>query len=211
MAYTRGMSAIATFRELHASGCFVIPNPWDVGSAVLLHHLGFPALASSSAGLAFSRGRPDTVTALPRDVVLEHVRELVTATPLPVSADFQAGCADDPEGVAHNVALCVETGVAGLSIEDASGDPDAPLYRRDVALERLRAARSAIDASGAGVILTGRCEAYLVDDPDPRRTVLDRLVAYADAGADCLFAPGVRDRDTISEIVAAVAPRPSTC
>jgi 2-methylisocitrate lyase-like PEP mutase family enzyme len=202
------VSPIATFRALHDSGCFVIPNPWDVGSAVLLHHLGFRALASSSAGLAFTKGLSDTVTALPRDAVLQHLRELVAATPLPINADFQAGYADDPEGVARNVALCVQTGVAGLSIEDASGDTRAPLYDRDTALARLRAARAAIDASGQGVVLTARCEAYLVGDQDARRTVLDRLVAYADAGADCLFAPGVRDTETIAAIVAAVAPRP---
>lgn len=202
------MTAITAFRALHASGCFVIPNPWDVGSAVLLHHLGFRALASSSAGLAFSKGLPDSVTALPLDTVLQHLRELVLATPLPVNADFQAGYAEDPEGVGESVTRCVETGVAGLSIEDASGDAHAPLYDRDVALARLRAARAAIDASGRDVVLTARCEAYLVGDPEPRRTVLARLVAYADAGADCLFAPGVRDVETISAIVAAVAPRP---
>lgn len=199
--------ASSTFRALHASGCFVIPNPWDAGSAKLLHHLGYRALASSSAGLAFSRGLPDMVTALSVDVVLDHLRELVTATPLPVNADFQNGYGDGPERVAANVTRCVATGVAGLSIEDASGDPATPLYPRDVALARLAAARAAIDASGRDVLLTARCEAYLVGDAAPTRTVLDRLVAYADAGADCLFAPGVRDPDTIAAIVAAVAPR----
>lgn len=201
-------AAVATFRTLHASGCFVMPNPWDVGSAVLLHQLGFPALASSSAGLAFTHALPDSPTALSRDLVLAHLRELVRATPLPVNADFQSGYGDDADAVARSVAACVDTGVAGLSIEDAADEPGAPLFARDVALDRLRAARAAIDASGTGVVLTARCEAFLVGDPDAARTVIDRLVAYADAGADCLFAPGVRDPALIETLVAAVAPRP---
>jgi 2-methylisocitrate lyase-like PEP mutase family enzyme len=202
------VTPIDVFHELHHSGCFVMPNPWDIGSARFLAHAGFAALASSSAGLAFSRGLPDSVTALPREVVLAHLRELAAATPLPVNADFQSGYAEDPAGVAESVALCVRTGVAGLSIEDASGDPAAPLFERAVAVERLRAARKAIDASGTRVLLTARCEAFLVSAPDPARTALDRLVAFAEAGADCLYAPGVRDPATITAIVHAVAPRP---
>ncbi|MGZ3439580.1 MAG: isocitrate lyase/PEP mutase family protein, partial [Polyangia bacterium] len=184
---------IAAFRELHQSGCFVMPNPWDLGSARFLASLGFSALASTSAGFAFARGLPDSPTALPCDDVLAHLGELAAATPLPVNADFQAGYADDAEGVARNVTRCVGTGVAGLSIEDATGNRSAPLYEQAVAVERLRAARAAIDATGVPVVLTARAEAWLVGDPDPARTALDRLVAFADAGADCLFAPGVRD------------------
>ena len=199
---------IAAFRALHESGCFVLPNPWDVGTAVFLRHLGFRALATTSAGVAFSRGLPDDPRALSLDVMLAHVREIVAATDLPVNADFQGGYADDPEGVATNVAACVATGVAGLSIEDATGDPIAPLFERGLAIERIRAARAAIDAGGAPVVLTARCEAWLVGDADPARTALDRLVAFADAGADCLYAPGVRDPETIATIVRAVAPRP---
>lgn len=202
------MNTVDAFRELHQSGCFVMPNPWDVGSARFLAQAGFAALASTSAGLAFSRGLPDSVTALPREAVLAHLRELVAATTLPVNADFQSGYASDPEGVAESVGLCVQTGVAGLSIEDASGDPAAPLFERAVAVERLRAARKAIDASGTGVLLTARCEAFLVGDRDPARTAIDRVIAFAEAGADCLYAPGVRDLATIGEIVRAVAPRP---
>jgi 2-methylisocitrate lyase-like PEP mutase family enzyme len=201
-------NAVTAFRALHESGCFVMPNPWDVGSAVFLHHLGFKALATTSSGMAFARGLPDAVGAVSRDVVLAHVRDLAAATPLPVNADFQEGHADDPEGVAENVTLCVQTGAAGLSIEDASGDSAAPLYERSLAVERIRAARRAIDATGIPVVLTARCEAYLVKDPDAARISIDRLVAFADAGADCLFAPGVRDVDTISAMVRAVAPRP---
>jgi 2-methylisocitrate lyase-like PEP mutase family enzyme len=201
-------SAVLAFRALHASGCFVLPNPWDVGTAMVLRQLGFKALATTSAGMAFARGLPDDVWAVPRDVVLAHIREVVAATPLPVNADFQAGYAHDADGVAANVSLCVATGVAGLSIEDATGDRATPLYERSTAVARLRAARAAIDAAGAGVILTARCEAWLVGAPEPRRTALDRLVAYADAGADCLYAPGVRDPDDIAAIVRAVAPKP---
>jgi 2-methylisocitrate lyase-like PEP mutase family enzyme len=200
--------AVAAFRALHASGCFVLPNPWDVGTALCLRHLGFKALATTSAGVAFGRGVPDAVWALPRDVILEHIREIVAATPLPVNADFQSGYAPDPEGVATNVTLCVHTGVAGLSIEDATGDSAAPLYERSMAIERVRAARAAIDATGTKVVLTARCEAWLVGDPDPARTALDRLVAFADAGADCLYAPGVHDPALIATIVKAVAPKP---
>ena len=193
---------------MHASGCFVLPNPWDVGSAVYLAHLGFRALATTSAGMAFARGLPDSVRAISRDTVLEHTREIVAATPLPVNADFQSGYADRPEHVAANVALCVATGVAGLSIEDATGDRAVPLYETTLAIERIKAARRAIDASGVPVVLTGRCEAWLVGHPEPLRTALDRLVAYAEAGADCLYAPRVRNPDEITAIVKAVSPKP---
>ena len=191
---------------MHESGCFVLPNPWDIGTAIYLEHLGFEALATTSAGFAFSRGKRDG--GVPRDEMLAHIREIVEATPLPVNADFLAGYADEPEGVAINVRLCVDTGVAGLSIEDNTGRTDAPLYEKEVAIDRIRAARSAIDSSGCGVVLTGRCEAWLVHDPDPFHTVLDRLVAYAEAGADCLYAPGVRKPDEIAQIVKTVAPKP---
>lgn len=200
--------AIAAFQKLHESGCFVLPNPWDRGSAKCLEHLGFKALATTSAGLAFTQGLPDTVTALSRDSVLEHFREIVSATSLPVNGDFQNGYADEPEGVANNVKLCINTGVAGLSIEDATGRDEEPLYERELAIARIRAARAAIDESGTSVVLTARCEAWLVGDREPFRTAVDRLVAYADAGADCLFAPGVRDVSEITDIVRAVAPKP---
>jgi 2-methylisocitrate lyase-like PEP mutase family enzyme len=201
-------SAIEMFRTLHASGCFVLPNPWDAGTAVYLAHLGFRALATTSAGFAFSRARPDTVDAIPREVMLGHIGEVVAATPLPVNADFQTGYADEPDGVAESVALCVATGVAGLSIEDATGRSAAPLYEPGLAVDRVRAARASIDATGLPVVLTARCEAWLVGVPDPLRVALDRLVAYADAGADCLYAPGVTGPDEIGAIVNAVSPKP---
>lgn len=200
--------AVTRFRELHASGCFVLPNPWDRGSALWLARLGFPALATTSAGYAFSRGLPDDVTAIPRDEMLAHIRELAAATDLPLNADFQNGYAEEPEGVAANVARCIATGAAGLSIEDATGDPAAPLYEPGLAVERVRAARAAIDAGGIPVILTARSEAYLVGHPDARRVALERLAAFAEAGADCLYAPGVREPEAIAEIVRAVAPKP---
>ena len=202
------LPAIAAFRALHESGCFVLPNPWDAGSAEYLRHLGFKALATTSAGFAFTQALPDSVAAVPRDMMLEHIRAVVEATPLPVNADFQTGYADEPEGVAANVTLCIATGVAGLSIEDATGDSAKPLYEFDLALERIRAARAAIDASGIPVVLTARCEAWLVSDPDPLRVSLERLAAFAEAGADCLYAPGVSKPDEIVAIVKAVAPRP---
>jgi 2-methylisocitrate lyase-like PEP mutase family enzyme len=200
------LTAINKFRALHESGCFVLPNPWDVGTAVYLQHLGFEALATTSAGFAFSRGLPDS--AVTRDDMLAHIHEVVLATRLPVNADFQTGYADEPEGVAANVTRCIFTGVAGLSIEDASGDSAAPLYDAGLAVERIQAARGAIDASGVPVILTGRCEAWLVGQPDPLRVALERLVAYAEAGADCLYAPGVSEPDEIAAIVKAVSPKP---
>ena len=184
----------------------MLPNPWDIGTAIYLEHLGFKALATTSAGFAFSRGKADG--AVPRDKMLAHIREIVEATALPVNADFMAGYADEPEGVAANVQLCITTGVAGLSVEDNAGRADAPLYEKKLAIERIRAARAAIDASQTGVVLTGRCEAWLVHDPDPLHTALDRLTAYAEAGADCLYAPGASHPDEIAQIVKAVAPRP---
>jgi 2-methylisocitrate lyase-like PEP mutase family enzyme len=200
--------AIQKFRALHESGCFVLPNPWDAGTAVYLQHLGFEAIATTSAGFAFSRALPDEVSAIPVDFVLEHVREVVEATTLPVNADFQNSYAHHPEGVTANVTRCIATGVAGLSIEDATGDNSAPLYEFDVAIDRVKAARAAIDASGIPVLLTARCEAWLVGNPDPLRTSLERLVAFAAAGADCLYAPGVTKPDEIEAIVKAVAPKP---
>src|ERR687888_1977530 len=196
----------AAFRRLHEAGCFVLPNPWDVGSARLLQHRGFPALATTSAGMAFSMGLPDG--AVPRAAVLAHVRAMVQATGLPVNADFESGFASDPAGIAESVRLCVETGVAGLSIEDSTGDRAAPLYELSVAVERLRVARSAIDASGTGVVLTARAECHLVGHPDPLRESLRRLEAYAAAGADCLYAPGLRTPDDVAAVVKAVAPKP---
>ncbi|HMJ05189.1 MAG TPA: isocitrate lyase/phosphoenolpyruvate mutase family protein [Chthoniobacterales bacterium] len=201
-------SAVAAFRALHESGCFILPNPWDAGTAVYLRQLGFKALASTSAGAAFARGRADDTPALPLHDMLAHLREIVDATALPVNADFQEGYADEPEGVAANVTLCLEAGVAGLSIEDNSGRSDAPLYEKHLAVERIKAARAAIDGSGMPVILTGRCEAWLVGAENPLRVALDRLAAYAEAGADCLYAPGVREPGEIEQIVKAVAPRP---
>jgi len=197
-----------TFRELHRSGCFVMPNPWDAGSARFLASLGFPALASTSAGMAFARGKPDAPDALDVDEVLSHLSELVRATPLPVNADFQNGYAQDLGGLAANVTRCVETGVAGLSIEDATGDAKAPLYPPAVALERLRVARKAIDATKSGVFLTARCEAFLVGVAEPLKLATERLVAFAEAGADCLYAPGVLDVRDIAVLVRAVAPKP---
>jgi 2-methylisocitrate lyase-like PEP mutase family enzyme len=199
--------AVERFRALHTSGCFVLPNPWDVGSAVYLAHAGFPALATTSAGMAFSRGLPDRVDAVSLAAMLAHVRELAAATPLPVSADFQNAYAHDPAGVAANVTACVATGAAGISVEDATGDSADPLYERDLAIERIRAARAAIDATGSGVVLTARCEAFLVGHADAARIAIDRLVAFADAGADCLYAPRVTDLDMVATIVKAVAPR----
>ncbi|MEP9349580.1 isocitrate lyase/phosphoenolpyruvate mutase family protein [Xanthobacter sp. KR7-225] len=193
------------FRKLHESGCFVLPNPWDIGTTRYLEQAGFAALATTSAGYAFSRGRPDG--AVGRDEMLAHIAELVAATDLPVNADFEAGYAADPAGVAESVALCVATGVAGLSIEDATGDAGAPLYALDAAVARVRAARGAIDAAGGGVVLTARAECYLVGRPDIAE-VIARLTAYAQAGADCLYAPGIRTRAEISAVVEAVAPVP---
>jgi 2-methylisocitrate lyase-like PEP mutase family enzyme len=194
----------ARFRALHQQGCFVLPNPWDVGSARLLQHLGFDAPASTSAGYAWSTGRPDnTVT---RDDVLQHLASLSTAVDLPVNADFESGFADDPDGVADNVRLAVKTGVAGLSIEDRKLDGSG-LYDKALAVERIRAARAAIDRSNEGVILVARTEG-LFSDPSALTPAIDKLVAFADAGADCLYAPGVVGKDAIMTMVRAVAPKP---
>jgi 2-methylisocitrate lyase-like PEP mutase family enzyme len=201
-------SAISRFRKLHESGCFVLPNPWDVGSAIYLEQLGFEALATTSAGFAFSKGLPDSVSAVTRGAMLAHIGEVVEATSLPVNADFQNGYADEPEEVAVSVALCIATGVAGLSIEDGSGSKANPLYEFGLAVERIKAARATIDASGVRVVLTARCEAWLVGQPDPFLVSLERLVAFAEAGADCLYAPGVRDHGEIRSIVKAVSPKP---
>ena len=196
------------FRRLHERGCFVIPNPWDVGSAKYLGHLGFCALATTSAGLAFSHGLPDEKWVIPRDLALAHIAQIVGATGLPVNADFESGYARETADVAANVRRCVDTGVAGLSIEDATGDRERPLYELSQATERLRAAREAIDACGAGVLLTARAECHLVGHPDPLRESIRRLEAYSEAGADVLYAPGLTTREAIVEVVAAVAPKP---
>jgi 2-methylisocitrate lyase-like PEP mutase family enzyme len=198
----------AAFRKLHERGCFVIPNPWDVGTARYLRHLGFQAPATTSSGFAFSHALPDTDWAVPLDVMLSHIGEIVAAVDLPVNADFESGYAHQPEAVAENVRLCVETGVAGLSIEDATGDRRTPLYDLPQAVERIAAARTAIDASGSGALLTARAECYLVDHSEPLKESIRRLQAYADAGADVLYAPGPRDREDIKAIVDAVAPKP---
>jgi len=193
------------FRQLHESGCFVIPNPWDVGSARFLQGLGFKALATTSSGFAWSSGRPDS--GLSRDAVLAHLRDIVAATELPVNADFESGFAPDPQGVAESVRLAIETGVAGLSIEDATGDAANPLHDIDVAVARLRAARAAIDRAGGDTLLVGRAETFITGRPDLADTIV-RLKAYAAAGADCLYAPGIRTREQIAAVVAAVAPKP---
>jgi len=194
------------FRRLHESGCFVLPNPWDAGSARYLQRLGFKALATTSAGCAWTNGVSDGAAGL--EATLANVRAIVQATDLPVNADFESGFAVTAEGVASNVAACVAAGVAGLSIEDSTGRPEAPLYPLDAAVERLRAARAAIDATQTGVMLVGRAECYLAGHPDPLAESLRRLTAYAEAGADVLFAPGAVTRDDIAAIVSAVAPRP---
>ena len=194
-----------TFRQLHDSGCFVIPNPWNVGSALYLQGLGFKALATTSSGYAHSLGLPDG--AVTRDMVLAHYRELAAATTIPVNADFEGGFADDPTEVAANVRLCIETGVAGLSIEDFTGDESAPLYEFDLALARVKAARKAIDQAGGDVVFTARTEGFIHGRTDMAET-LRRLKAFADAGADCLYAPGIKTREQIETVVRTVAPKP---
>ena len=196
----------AAFRTLHRSGCFVIPNPWDLGSARALEQFGYKALATTSAGFAFSRGLPDALNALTVDAVLKHIAEVVTAADLPVNADFQSGYAANPGEVAANVRRCVDTGVAGLSIEDATSA--GALFELPDAIERVSAARAAIDSSGADVLLTARAECFLVGHTDPLDESIRRLQAYAAAGADVLFAPGVRARDDIGAIVESVHPKP---
>ena len=201
----RAVDHVASFRELHASGCFVIPNPWDVGGAKALVQLGFPALATTSSGFAWSVGRADNH--VPLEEALAHFRAVANAVDVPVNGDFEGGFAVAPEGVAANVSAAVQTGVAGLSIEDSTGDPSRPLFDLPLAVERIRAARRAIDAQGIGVLLTGRSEGFIVGRPDLDETIR-RLSAYAEAGADCLYAPGIRAREEIAAVVAAIAPKP---
>jgi 2-methylisocitrate lyase-like PEP mutase family enzyme len=196
------------FRKLHESGCFVIPNPWDPGTARYLRHLGFKALATTSGGFAFSKALPDGAGVVSRDMVLDHIADIVAAVEIPINADFQAGYAHEPEGVAANVRFCVETGVAGLSIEDATDRREEPLYELPLAVERIKAARAAIDASHADVLLTARAECYLVGHPKPLPEAIRRLQAYAEAGADVLYAPGPIKPEEIRAIVTAVSPKP---
>jgi 2-methylisocitrate lyase-like PEP mutase family enzyme len=193
------------FRRLHQDGCFVLPNPWDVGSARYLQSLGFKALATTSSGFAWSHGHYDG--GMSRDRVLDHLTEMVEATDLPINADYEHGFAPDAAGVAESVRLAVETGVAGLSIEDSTGNAANPLFDSDTAVERMRAARKAIDKAGADTMLIGRAECFLVGQPDIDLAVA-RLKAYSNAGADCLYAPGIRSREDIAAVVAAVAPKP---
>ncbi|CAM5763154.1 isocitrate lyase/PEP mutase family protein [Bosea minatitlanensis] len=198
---------VETFRKLHEAGCFVMPNPWDFGSARWLRGQGFKALASTSAGFAFTQGRADQD--VPRDAMLAHIAELVKAVPdLPVNADFENGYADTPDGVAANVKLCVATGVAGLSIEDATGRAEDPLYPFELAVERIRAARKAVDETGSGVLLTARAECFLTGHPEPLKEAVRRIEAYAAAGADVLYAPGPKTAEEIRAIVAAAGGRP---
>jgi 2-methylisocitrate lyase-like PEP mutase family enzyme len=196
---------VETFHRLHEAGCFVMPNPWDVGSARVLEQLGFPALATTSAGFAWTQGATDNGVGLAE--VLDHLATVAAAVSVPVNADFEGGYAVDPDGVAANVTRAVATGVAGLSIEDSTRDVDEPLLDRGLAVERIRAAREAIDASGTGVLLTGRAEGFVVGRPDIDETIR-RLVAYAEAGADCLYAPRISSLDHAAAIVTAVAPKP---
>jgi methylisocitrate lyase len=195
----------ADFRKLHDSGCFVLPNPWDIGSARLLESLGFKALASTSAGYAWSTGRPDY--GLTRDDVVAHLTTLCRGTDLPVNADYENGFADDPQTVAANVRRAVEAGVAGLSIENRTSDKIKPLYETALAVERIRAAREALDSDRSDVVLVARCEGFLVGEADLNATIV-RLVAFAEAGADCLYAPGLKTREQIAAVVKAVAPKP---
>jgi 2-methylisocitrate lyase-like PEP mutase family enzyme len=194
-----------TFRALHESGCFVIPNPWNVGTARYLQHLGFKALATTSAGFAHAQGYADGAQS--RTQVLAHFKDLADATDVPLNADFENGFADDPAGVAANVTLCIATGVAGLSIEDSTNNPTSPLYDFDLALARVKAVRAAIDKAGGDVVFTARTEGFIRGRPDLKETVR-RLKAFADAGADCLYAPGIRTRDEIEAVVKALVPKP---
>lgn len=195
----------AAFRALHERGCFLIPNPWDTGSARYLQSLGFKALATTSSGFAWSQGHADNTVA--RDQILAHLRDMVASTDLPVNADFESGYATDANGVAESVRLAVATGVAGLSIEDSTGNADEPLFSIDVAVERMRAARRAIDATGGDTLLVGRAENFFAGRPD-LDDAITRLKAYSDAGADCLYAPGITTREQIAAVVKAVAPKP---
>ena len=196
---------VEVFRRLHASGCFVMPNPWDVGTALALEQLGFKALATTSAGYAWSLGRPDNRLRL--EETLEHLRTITNAVRVPVNADFEGGFADEPDQVARNVKLAAATGIAGLSIEDSTRDAAEPLYEFDLAVERIRAARRAIDESSTGIVLTGRSEGFVVERPDIDETIR-RLKAYAEAGADCLYAPRITSNEQVAAIVDAVAPKP---
>ncbi len=205
MAHRSASQKRSAFRALHQSGCFVLPNPWDAGSANALATLGFKALATTSSGYAWSCARADGQ--LSRDETLAHLRQLTAATDLPINADFESGFAQTPEGVAESVRMAIDTGVAGLSIEDSTGDPQAPLRDMADAVQRMRAARAAIDAAGGDTLLIGRAENFFVGRPDLDDTIA-RLRAYAEAGADCLYAPGIRTREQISAVVAAVAPKP---
>lgn len=193
------------FHQLHQTGCFVIPNPWDLGSARLLSQLGFPALATTSSGLAWSLGRSDNQVSLPE--VLDHFRTIAHGVDVPLNADFEGGFATEPEGVAANVTLAVATGIAGLSIEDSTGDRSNPLLDFSLAVERIAAARRAIDDSKTAVLLTARSEGFIVGRPDLAETIR-RLIAFAEVGADCLYAPGIRSRGDIEAVVKAVAPKP---
>jgi 2-methylisocitrate lyase-like PEP mutase family enzyme len=195
----------AAFHALHRSGCFVIPNPWDIGSARYLQGMGFKALASTSSGFAWSKGFADNHVT--RELVLSHLSELVAATDVPINADFEGGFAHDPAGVAESVKLAVKTGVAGLSIEDSTGDKAKPLYDIDMAVARLKAARKAIDEAGGDTLLVGRAENFFVGVPDLDDTIA-RLKAYANAGADCLYSPGVKTKEQIAAVVKAVSPKP---
>jgi 2-methylisocitrate lyase-like PEP mutase family enzyme len=196
---------VTAFRELHSSGCFVMPNPWDAGTAKGLEQLGFQALASTSAGFAWTLGRRDDGVTL--EETLAHLRILVDAVSVPVNADFKGGFAVDPQLVAENVKLAVATGIAGLSIEDSTGDEADPLYEFDLAVERVRAARDAIDATGTQVVLTGRSEGFVSGRPDIEETTR-RLSAYAEAGADCLYAPRIDTAEQVAAVISAVAPKP---
>ena len=195
----------AAFRRLHETGCFVIPNPWNVGSARYLQSLGFKALATTSSGFAHAQGFADGEQSC--DEVLAHFHEIASATDVPLNADFEGGFADDPDRMAANVTRCIATGVAGLSIEDSTGDPDRPLYEFDLALARVKAARAAIDKAGGDVVFTARTEGFIRNRPDLDETIR-RLKAFADAGADCLYSPGIKTREQIEATVKAVAPKP---
>ena len=195
----------AAFHVLHKSGCFVIPNPWDIGSARYLQGMGFKALASTSSGFAWSKGFADNHVT--RELVLTHLSELVAATDVPINADFEGGFAHDPAGIAESVKLAVKTGVAGLSIEDSTGDKAKPLYDIDIAVARLKAARKAIDETGGDTLLVGRAENFFVGVPDLDDTIA-RLKAYSNAGADCLYSPGVKTKEQIAAVVKAVSPKP---
>lgn len=199
----------AAFRKLHESGCFVIPNPWDAGSAKYLESLGFKALATTSSGYAFTQALPDDPKALDVNGVLANAQAMVEATIIPLNVDFQSGYSDSLEGLAENVVRCAGTGAAGLSIEDQTGDKSKPLYEMSEAVDRIKAARAALDSSGhAEVLLSGRAEGYLVGQEDPLRDSITRLQAYAEAGADVLFAPGIRTLADIRTLVRALAPKP---